>query len=215
MTSEESLNRFEMNQSTSYTESIYHFCYGFLLHHLHVKNKSKSFERTEAENEVEKIKPIYPVRLCLLFCKDRLRIKRFITHTNRYKRYTLFYKQIEVYYFTPHMKHLVILGIISPNGSKRGYQYIYIENKDDHFKIQTILNQIFENPLKILSNMPIVGQLIIDSFKNESIRSRRLGRLIIDSTCRPNSAIDKMQENEDFDPASEVVSRIDKIEMLM
>ncbi|CAH8648994.1 unnamed protein product, partial [Schistosoma intercalatum] len=180
MTTNENNNQLEINQSINYTESIYHLCYGYLIHDLKIKNKSQLFDRTIAENEIDHIKPICSIRLLLLFCKDCLRIKRYITNTNRYKRYTLYYKQIEVYYFTPYMKNILILGILSPNGLKRSYQYIYIKNNDDHFKIQTIFNQIFENSLKILTNMPIIGQLLIKSFHNESIRSKRLGQIILD-----------------------------------
>ncbi|CAH8676858.1 hypothetical protein MS3_00004300 [Schistosoma haematobium] len=200
MTTNENNNQLEINQSINYTESIYHLCYGYLIHDLKIKNKSQLFDRTIAENEIDHIKPICSIRLYLLFCKDCLRIKRYITNTNRYKRYTLYYKQIEVYYFTPYMKNVIILGILSPNGLKRSYQYIYIKNNDDHFKIQTILNQIFENSLKILTNMPIIGQLIIKSFHNESIRSKRLGQIILDDLHTSNDIVNEIKENDDGNP---------------
>ncbi|CAH8680114.1 unnamed protein product [Schistosoma haematobium] len=200
MTTNENNNQLEINQSINYTESIYHLCYGYLIHDLKIKNKSQLFDRTIAENEIDHIKPICSIRLYLLFCKDCLRIKRYITNTNRYKRYTLYYKQIEVYYFTPYMKNVIILGILSPNGLKRSYQYIYIKNNDDHFKIQTILNQIFENSLKILTNMPIIGQLIIKSFHNESIRSKRLGQIILDDLHTSNDVVNEIKENDDSNP---------------
>ncbi|CAH8659488.1 unnamed protein product [Schistosoma guineensis] len=200
MTTNENNNQLEINQSINYTESIYHLCYGYLIHDLKIKNKSQLFDRTIAENEIDHIKPICSIRLYLLFCKDCLRIKRYITNTNRYKRYTLYYKQIEVYYFTPYMKNVLILGILSPNGLKRSYQYIYIKNNDDHFKIQTILNQIFENSLKILTNMPIIGQLLIKSFHNESIRSKRLGQIILDDLHTSNDIVNEIKENDDSNP---------------
>lgn len=200
MTTNENNNQLEINQSINYTESIYHLCYGYLIHDLKIKNKSQLFDRTIAENEIDHIKPICSIRLYLLFCKDCLRIKRYITNTNRYKRYTLYYKQIEVYYFTPYMKNVLILGILSPNGLKRSYQYIYIKNNDDHFKIQTILNQIFENSLKILTNMPIIGQLLIKSFHNESIRSKRLGQIILDDLHTSNDMVNEIKENDDSNP---------------
>ncbi|VDP81972.1 unnamed protein product [Schistosoma mattheei] len=200
MTTNENNNQLEINQSINYTESIYHLCYGYLIHDLKIKNKSQLFDRNIAENEIDHIKPICSIRLLLLFCKDCLRIKRYITNTNRYKRYTLYYKQIEVYYFTPYMKNVIILGILSPNGLKRSYQYIYIKNNDDHFKIQTILNQIFENSLKILTNMPIIGQLIIKSFHNESIRSKRLGQIILDDLHTSNDVVNEIKENDDSNP---------------
>ncbi|CAH8673148.1 unnamed protein product [Schistosoma bovis] len=200
MTTNENNNQLEINQSINYTESIYHLCYGYLIHDLKIKNKSQLFDRTIAENEIDHIKPICSIRLYLLFCKDCLRIKRYITNTNRYKRYTLYYKQIEVYYFTPYMKNVLILGILSPNGLKRSYQYIYIKNNDDHFKIQTILNQIFENSLKILTNMPIIGQLLIKSFHNESVRSKRLGQIILDDLHTSNDMVNEIKENDDSNP---------------
>ncbi|CAH8668796.1 unnamed protein product [Schistosoma bovis] len=200
MTTNENNNQLEINQSINYTESIYHLCYGYLIHDLKIKNKSQLFDRIIAENEIDHIKPICSIRLYLLFCKDCLRIKRYITNTNRYKRYTLYYKQIEVYYFTPYMKNVLILGILSPNGLKRSYQYIYIKNNDDHFKIQTILNQIFENSLKILTNMPIIGQLLIKSFHNESIRSKRLGQIILDDLHTSNDMVNEIKENDDSNP---------------
>ncbi|RTG90365.1 uncharacterized protein DC041_0006825 [Schistosoma bovis] len=200
MTTNENNNQLEIDQSINYTESIYHLCYGYLIHDLKIKNKSQLFDRTIAENEIDHIKPICSIRLYLLFCKDCLRIKRYITNTNRYKRYTLYYKQIEVYYFTPYMKNVLILGILSPNGLKRSYQYIYIKNNDDHFKIQTILNQIFENSLKILTNMPIIGQLLIKSFHNESVRSKRLGQIILDDLHTSNDMVNEIKENDDSNP---------------
>ncbi|CAI2735096.1 unnamed protein product [Schistosoma spindalis] len=201
MTIERNTNQLTINQSTNYTESIYYLCYGYLIHHLKIKNKLQLFDRNIAENEIENIKPICSIQLYLLFCKDCLRIKRYITNTNRYKRYTLYYKQIEVYYFTPYMKHLLILGIISPNGIKRCYQYIYIKNNEDHYKIQIILNQIFENSLKILTNLPVIGQLIIKNFKNESKRNKRLGRITLDHLHKSNNNImNELKEHEDMNP---------------
>ncbi|TNN20089.1 hypothetical protein EWB00_005452 [Schistosoma japonicum] len=199
MPKDKNKDKLEIIQSTDYTESIYHVCYALLIHDLHLKSKSQLFERTEAENEVAKIKPIFPVRLYLIFCKDCIRIKRFLPHTNRYNRYTLFYKQIKVYYFTPYMKHLLILGIISPNGKKCSYQYIYIEDYEDLFKVQTILNHIFENPLITITEMPIIGQLIISSFKNESKRSKRLGRIIFNTSSKSVDEIIEMNKPRNID----------------
>ncbi|CAH8665665.1 unnamed protein product [Schistosoma margrebowiei] len=199
MTTNDNINQLEINQSINYTESIYHLCYGYLIHNLNIKNHLQLFDRNIAENEIDHIKPICSIRLYLLFCKNCLRIKRYIINTKRYKRYTLYYKQIEVYYFTPYMKNLLILGIQSPNGIKRCYQYIYIKNINDHFKIQTIFHQIFDNSLKILTNMPIIGQLIIKNFHNESIRSKKLGQIILNELNRSNNEDhnDEIQENNE------------------
>ncbi|CAH8678864.1 unnamed protein product [Schistosoma rodhaini] len=194
-----SINQSSINQSTNYIESIYHLCYGYLIHNLKIKkinNQLQLFDRNIAEQEIDKIKPICSIRLYLLFCKDCIRIKRYITNTNRYKRYTLYYKQIEIYYFTPYMKHLLILGIISPNGKQKNYQYYYIKNNDDHYKIQIIFNQIFENSLKILTNMPIIGQLIINNFKYESIRSKRLGRICMNDLREPLDEVDEIKNKK-------------------
>ncbi|CAH8874449.1 unnamed protein product [Trichobilharzia szidati] len=147
-------------------ELIYHTCYAYLIHHLPMKKNLRIFDRSTAENEIEKIKCVSPVRLCLMFTEDCLRIKRFGRNTNRYKWHTLFYEQIQFYCSTHDENNLIILGIISPSGRKRGYQYLYVENKDDLRKVEETLHQIAEHRLQILKQVPEISQLNISNSNN-------------------------------------------------
>ncbi|CAH8627385.1 unnamed protein product [Heterobilharzia americana] len=190
-------------------EAIYHQCYAVLIHTLKVKKRIEKFDRGTAEKEVEKIKSTSSTKIHLLFSKDCLRIKRFAAHKKRYESYTLCYDQIEVYYLTHDMKNLIILGIVSPCGQKRSYQYLRIDNEDNLFKIQTILYQIFEDPSKQLTEFPSIGQLIIRG-SNKKSSSTIIGRLTMDNLNNPQ-VVDYLNRNRKDGLVNQIIEPVEQL----